>query len=68
MSKDITFENKIARLDEICALLESGEAGLEDSLRLFSEGAELLADCRDTLSGAQLTVEKLFPKGDTNNG
>ncbi|MCL2068634.1 MAG: exodeoxyribonuclease VII small subunit [Oscillospiraceae bacterium] len=58
--KEITFEQKMHRIDEICAFLRNGEAGLEDSLRMFSEGAGLLADCRDTLSKAQFTVEKLF--------
>jgi len=64
MSKDASFELKITRLDEIIAVLEGGEAGLEESLRLFSQGASLIADCRDTLNNAQLTVEKLFPKGE----
>ena len=66
MSNKPTFEQKMQRLDEIVHMLESGEAGLEDSLRLFAEGAELLANCRETLESAQLKVEKLFTERDNH--
>jgi len=66
MAEKITFEQKMRRLDQIVAMLEGGEAGLEDSLRLYSEGAGLLADCRETLNTAQLEVEKLFAERDAD--
>jgi len=66
MSDNPTFEQKMQRLDKIVQMLESGDAGLEDSLRLFAEGAELLADCRETLESAQLKVEKLFAERDNH--
>ena len=66
MDNKMTFEQKLVRLDKIVAMLDSGEAGLEDSLHLFAEGAELLADCRETLGTAQLKIEKLFAEGDKN--
>ena len=66
MDEKMTFEQKMLRLEKITALLESGEAGLEDSLGLFSEGAKLLADCHKTLDTAQLRVEKMFVERNTN--
>lgn len=59
--KTLTFERAMNRLDEIVAELEGGEATLDQSLKLFSEGAELITFCNQSLEQAKLTVEKLFP-------
>ena len=40
--KKKTFEEAIGRLDEIVRTLERGDAPLEQSLELFSEGTELI--------------------------
>jgi exodeoxyribonuclease VII small subunit len=61
--KNLTFETAIVRLDEIVALLDAGEAPLDESLKLFSEGAELVAFCGDKLDKARLTIETLMPEG-----
>lgn len=61
MKKTDTFEAAMARLDEIVALLDTGEATLEESLGLFGEGAMLVADCNTRLENAKLTIETLFP-------
>lgn len=66
MKKNITFEQATGRLDEIVAALERSDIPLEESLKLFGEGAELLAVCEAKLSDAKLKIEKLFPeKNDT---
>jgi len=57
----LTFEQAMARLDEIAAILDKGALPMDDSLALFSEGAELIAFCNKSLEGAQLTIEQLFP-------
>lgn len=57
-----TFESALQRLDQIVARLNTGDAPLEESLKLFSEGAELTAFCTKTLDKARLTVETLFPE------
>lgn len=62
MRKNATFEQAMNRLDEIAAALDGGEASLEQSLKLFSEGAELIAFCEKKLEDASLLVEKLFPE------
>ena len=41
-----TFEENMARLEEIVALLEKGDAQLSQSLSLFEEGTRLAAGRR----------------------
>lgn len=66
MKKNTTFEQAMRRLDEVVAALESGEAPLEESLKLYAEGAELVAFCNGKLADAKLKMEKLFPKEDSD--
>ena len=40
--KEKSFEENIARLEEIVSLLERGDAQLKDSLALFEEGTGLV--------------------------
>ena len=58
----LTFEQAMTRLDEIADALDKGALPLDDSLALFSEGAELIAFCNKSLDGAQLKIEQLFPQ------
>lgn len=62
MRKNTTFEQAMHRLDEVVATLESGDAPLEQSLKLYAEGAELVAFCSGKLEDAKLKMEKLFSK------
>ncbi|HUU31764.1 MAG TPA: exodeoxyribonuclease VII small subunit [Phycisphaerae bacterium] len=54
-----TFEARLARVEEIVERLESGEAGLDESLRLYAEGAELIKACRKTLKDAETRITQL---------
>ncbi|KPK43872.1 MAG: hypothetical protein AMK72_12775 [Planctomycetes bacterium SM23_25] len=54
-----TFEKRLARLEEIVEALESGDVGLDESLRLYAEGADLLKACRKTLGEAERKIAKL---------
>ena len=58
--KEMTFEQKMARLEEIVGKLEKGEAQLSDSLALFEEGTRLAAACRMELDQAEQQVVKLM--------
>jgi len=62
VKKNMTFEQAALRLDEIVAMLERADLPLDESLKLFSEGAELLAFCDTKLAGAKLKIETLFPE------
>ena len=62
--KEMTFEQKMARLEEIVAKLEKGEAQLSDSLALFEEGTRLVSACRGELDKAEQQVVKLMKGAD----
>ena len=51
-----TFEDNIARLEEIVTALEKGDAKLADSLKLFEEGTKLVHDCGAMLDKAEQKV------------
>ena len=58
--KKMTFEQAMARLEEIVKLLEQGEAPLEDALFLFEEGTKLMKKCSAQLDRAEQKVTKLL--------
>ena len=53
------FEERLARLEQIVTKLESGDVGLDESLKLYAEGAGLIKDCRKTLAEAEKKIAKL---------
>ena len=55
----LSFEQSLARLDEIVRHLEKGDLPLSDSLRLFEEGTALLASASSMLDEAEQKVVKL---------
>ena len=57
--KTLTFEQALAELEQIVARLESGQAPLEDSIRMYERGALLKAHCETRLEAARLRVEKI---------
>jgi len=59
-----TFEENIARLEEIVGALERGDAKLNDSLALFEEGTKLVASCQKMLDSAEQKVVKLSKGAD----
>ena len=58
--KKLTFEQAMARLDEIVRLLERGDAPLEEALSLFEEGTTLMKKCSTMLDKAEQKVTKLL--------
>ncbi|MDP6461625.1 MAG: exodeoxyribonuclease VII small subunit [Gemmatimonadota bacterium] len=59
-----TFEESLARLEEIVALLETGEAPLAEGLGLFEEGVALSRACHEMLSVAENRVKRLVREED----
>lgn len=55
----LSFEQALAELEQIVGRLESGQAPLEDSIRLYERGASLKAHCETRLEAARLRVEKI---------
>ena len=58
-NKKISFEQSLARLDEIVRHLEKGDLPLKDSLALFEEGTSLIKNCGVMLDEAEQQVVKL---------
>ena len=57
--KKLTFEQSMARLEEIVSQLERGDAPLEQAMALFEEGAGLLRECTRQLDEAEQKVTLL---------
>ena len=59
-AKKMTFEQQLARLEEIVSALEQGDVQLADSLALFEEGTKLISACTKQLDQAEQQVVKLM--------
>lgn len=58
-AKKLKFEEAMQRLQEIVGKLESGEISLEESMKLFEEGAKLSSQCYQLLDKAEQQVTQL---------
>ena len=61
-----TFEASMARLEQIVRAMERGDVALEESLKLFQEGTELVRNCQKLLDDAQLQIKKIMTAPDGN--
>lgn len=59
-----TFEQSMQRLEQIVRAMERGDVALEESLKLFQEGTELVRSCGKLLEDAQLQVKKIMAGSD----
>jgi exodeoxyribonuclease VII small subunit len=59
-----SFENALARLEEIVSELEGGELALEKALELFEEGVTLGKSCGAQLEEAEKKIVLLVEKAD----
>ena len=53
-----TFEQSMQRLEQIVRAMERGDVALEESLKLFQEGTELVRSCGKLLDEAELQVKQ----------
>ena len=63
-SQNKTFEESMQRLEQIVRAMERGDVALEESLKLFQEGTELVRSCNKLLDEAQLQVKKIMSAPD----
>ena len=61
-----TFEENMQRLEQIVRAMERGDVALEESLKLFQEGTELVRSCGKLLDEAELQVRKIMTDGSGN--
>jgi len=61
MSEDMSFEETLAKLEEVVDRLEGGATlTLDGSLQAFEEGIHLARLCRQKLDKAELWVQQLI--------
>jgi exodeoxyribonuclease VII small subunit len=63
---DLSFEDALKRLEAIVHRLESGEASLDESIKLYAEGDQLRSQCEKRLQDAQARIEKISLGPDGN--
>lgn len=62
--KNASFESNMQRLEQIVRAMERGDVALEESLKLFQEGTELVRACGKLLDEAELQVKKIMTAPD----
>ena len=60
--RKISFEKAMKRLEEIVERLESGEASLDETIRLFEEGKRLGQECRRQLTAVEKKIQMIVEK------
>ena len=62
--KNTSFESNMQRLEQIVRAMERGDVAMEESLKLFQEGTELVRACGKLLDEAELQVKKIMTAPD----
>lgn len=57
--ENLSYEEAVALLESIIDRIESGEAGLEESIKEYERGAALIKRCRSILDRAEQRIEQL---------
>lgn len=63
-NQNMTFEQSMQRLEQIVRAMERGDVALDESLKLFQEGTELVRTCGKLLDEAELQVQKVVKSAD----
>ena len=58
--KNNSFESNLQRLEQIVRAMERGDVALDESLKLFQEGTELVRACGKLLDEAELQVKTIM--------
>ena len=64
--KNLTFETSMERLEQIVRAMERGDVALDESLKLFTEGTELVRACGKLLDDAEMQIQKVVKGVDGN--
>ena len=57
--KEKTFEESMARLEEIVRILEQNEKPLDETISLFEEGLKLVRTCDARLKSFETKIEEI---------
>ena len=58
--EDLSFEEKINKLESLVKELESGEVNLDDAIDKYTEAMKLAKECNDTLNNISDKVNKIL--------
>ena len=56
---ELTYESAVGRVEEIIRRLDSGDAGLRETLELVKEGRDLIEYCAGELERVSADLEEL---------
>lgn len=60
MSKELSFEEKLNKLEEIVSELEQGNIDLDDAINKYTEAMKLAKECSKKLDDATKAVNKIL--------
>lgn len=60
MAKELSFEEKLDKLEKIVKELEEGNVSLDDALDKYSEAMKLAKECSTKLDNATKAVNKIL--------
>ena len=63
--KEVSFEEKIKKLESIVAELESGEVPLDDAINKYTEAMKLSKECSNKLTEVSEKVNKILTENGT---
>ena len=64
-SKEVSFEEKIKKLECIVTELESGEVPLDDAINKYTEAMKLSRECSNKLNEVSEKVNKILSENGT---
>lgn len=63
----MTFEDRLAGLEDIVKQLENEKLPLDKAMELYKKGIELTSECRGELEEAKLTVKNMDMNGESTD-
>jgi len=64
--KELNFEQRIKRLEEIEKNMNSGDLSLDENSQYFNESLEHIKICKKLLDSAQLEIKKVIDEKEVN--
>jgi len=62
--RKLTFEQALAKLEQIVQQIEQGQVSLEESIAKYAEGTRLIRQCRGILESAEKKIQVLSQAGE----
>ncbi len=63
---DLSFEEKIKKIEEIVDSLENNELSMDEMLQQFEQGTQLVKECRDYINKAEMKFINISEKINDN--